>query len=114
MGTSTTANNNWGNGTDNRQGTMESGSGTADDAATRVRDTVDRVADSASEAASRLGDRAQDAADQVADTASEYASRFAETRDQVLEDARDYITANPLRTVGIAALTGFVLGRMMR
>ena len=29
-------------------------------------------------------------------------------------DARDYITAYPLRTIGIAAFTGFVLGRMMR
>ena len=113
MGTSTTANN-WANGTNNPQGSMESMSDTASDAAGKVRDTVDRVADNAADAAGRLGDRAEEAVDKLSDTASQYASRFTETRDQLLEDARDTITAYPLRTIGIAAFTGFVLGRMMR
>jgi ElaB/YqjD/DUF883 family membrane-anchored ribosome-binding protein len=112
MGTSTTANN-MGNGS-NLQGTIDTMADQAQGAAAGVRETVDRVADSASDAASRLGDRAQDAIEQVSDTASEYASRFAETRDRLMEDARDTITAYPLRTIGIAALTGYVLGRMMR
>jgi len=102
--------------------TNEPGNAARTDAA---RDTVNRVADAASETVDRWSATAQDAVERASDAASEYANRAANaasgyadqltgTGERLLEDARDYIGAHPLRTLGIAAAAGFLIGRMMR
>jgi ElaB/YqjD/DUF883 family membrane-anchored ribosome-binding protein len=50
----------------------------------------------------------------VSDSASDYAARLSDRSEQMLEDARDYIGAHPLATIGVAAAAGFLIGRMMR
>jgi ElaB/YqjD/DUF883 family membrane-anchored ribosome-binding protein len=83
-------------------------------AAGAARDTVSRVAGAASQTVDRLSTTAQDAVNRASDTATQYAGRVTETGERFIEDARDYIAANPLRTIGIAAAAGFLIGRMMR
>jgi ElaB protein len=102
--------------------TNDPGNATRTDAA---RETVDRLANAASETVDRWSANAEDAVERVSDAASEYtnraasaaseyAGRLGETGGHLVEDARDYIGAHPLRTLGIAAAAGFLIGRMMR
>jgi ElaB/YqjD/DUF883 family membrane-anchored ribosome-binding protein len=82
--------------------------------ADELRQGIDRLGDAASSTVARVADDAQQTVARVADSASEYAERFSATGEQLMEDARDYIAGNPLRSIGIAAAAGFVIARMMR
>lgn len=92
--------------------------GAARDAVNRVADaaseTVDRWSATAEDAVERASDAASGYVNQAASAASEYADRLTGTTERLMEDARDYIGAHPLRTLGIAAAAGFLIGRMMR
>jgi len=84
--------------------------GQADD----LREGIDRLGDAASSTVDRIAGEAQQTVDRVADSASEYAERFSAKGEQVMEEARDYIAGNPLRSIGIAAAAGFLIARIMR
>ena len=84
--------------------------GQADD----LREGIDRLGDAASSTVERVADDAQESVARVADSASEYAERFSATGEQLMDDARDYIASNPLRSIGIAAAAGFLIARIMR
>ena len=90
-----------------------------------TQETVNRLGDAASETVDRWSANAEDAVERASNAASEYTNRAANaasdyaeqlssTGQRLLEDARDYIGAYPLRTLGIAAAAGFLIGRMMR
>jgi ElaB/YqjD/DUF883 family membrane-anchored ribosome-binding protein len=76
--------------------------------------TVGRMGNRAREGVDRLATSAQDAASNIADSANEYAERVSATGAQLRDDAREYISAYPLRSVGIAAAAGYLLMRMLR
>jgi ElaB/YqjD/DUF883 family membrane-anchored ribosome-binding protein len=90
-----------------------------------AREAVNRIADAASETVDRWSANAEDAVERASDAASDYANRAANAAsgyagrltyrgERLIEDTRDYIGAHPLRTVGIAAAAGFLIGRLMR
>ena len=80
------------------------------DAAGRAREKIDQLSSAASETVDRWSSAAQD----TMDTASDYAGQLSERGERLLDDARDYIGAHPLATIGMAAAAGFLIGRMMR
>jgi ElaB/YqjD/DUF883 family membrane-anchored ribosome-binding protein len=100
--------------TSDRFGGMQNMSEHVDAGRQQLGEATDRAASAARETVDRLADTAAETVERVSDSASQYASRFAETRERLLEDARDYIAAHPLRTLSIAAAAGFLIGRMMR
>jgi len=79
-----------------------------------LREGMARLGDAASASVERVADDAHETVERVADSASEYAERFSATGEQLMEDARDYIAGNPLRSIGIAAAAGFLIARIMR
>ena len=83
-------------------------------AASFAREGVDRLSSAASSTVDRVAESAQDTVQQVTDSATEYAGRLSATGEHLIEDARDYIAANPLRTILIAAGAGFLIARMLR
>ncbi|HSV18273.1 MAG TPA: hypothetical protein VLR71_07670 [Casimicrobiaceae bacterium] len=90
---------------------------TAIDAGTGAQDagrTVGRTGNRAREGMDDLATSAQDAASSMGDAANEYVERASATGAQLLDDARDYIGAYPLRSIGIAAAAGYLLMRMLR
>jgi ElaB/YqjD/DUF883 family membrane-anchored ribosome-binding protein len=100
--------------TGDRPGAMDDLSQNVDSARQAFGEATDRVANTARETVDRVADRATQTVDRVSGAASEYASQFSDTGERLLEDARDYIAAHPLRTLGMAAAAGFVIGRMLR
>lgn len=70
-----------------------------DRAASVVHETVDKVAGAATQAAENLS------------TKSEY---FKDAQNQLAEDCRLYLRDHPLRALGMAAVAGFVVSRLLR
>lgn len=81
-----------------------------DKAAGAARPAIDRAAQYAHQAV----DRAADAAAPAAEWVSEKSSQLRVTQKQMVDDACNYVSANPLTSVGIAAALGFLLGRLVR
>jgi ElaB/YqjD/DUF883 family membrane-anchored ribosome-binding protein len=69
----------------------------------RATETIDRIASSAHDTVDRLSARAASVADRMGSGSAQY-----------YDQTREYVVANPMRTVGIAVLAGFLLGRLMR
>jgi len=81
-----------------------------DKAAEAARPAVDRAAQYAHEAV----DRAVNAAAPAAQWVSEKSEKLRVTQKQMVDDTCNYISANPLTSVGLAAAIGFLIGRMAR
>ena len=84
---------------------VDSIAGAADDAARRAEPAIDRVAAMAHQAVDT-------AASVVAPTATWLAEQGATlkvTQKRVVADTCNYVAANPMKSVGIAAMAGFVL-----
>ena len=84
---------------------VDSIAGAADDAARRAEPAIDRVAAMAHQAVDT-------AASVVAPTATWLAEQGATlkvTQKRVVADTCNYVSANPMKSVGIAAMAGFVL-----
>jgi ElaB/YqjD/DUF883 family membrane-anchored ribosome-binding protein len=84
--------------------------GAADEAASKARPAIDQVAAMAHQAV----DRAAGAAAPTADWLTEQGENINARQKQLLADTRDYISANPLKAVGIALVAGCVLSRLIR
>jgi ElaB/YqjD/DUF883 family membrane-anchored ribosome-binding protein len=69
----------------------------------RATETIDRLATTAHDKVDRISARAASVADRVGNSGGQY-----------YEQTREYVVANPMRTLGIAVLAGFLLGRLMR
>ena len=75
-----------------------------------ARPAVERVATAAHETVTKVADVAAHAAESLA-TKSDYL-RDAQT--QLAEDCRLYLRDHPVKTLGFAAIAGFVLSRLLR
>ena len=90
--------------------TVNALAGAADEAARRARPAIDRVAAMAHQAV----DTAAGAAAPTADWLAEQSESLLATQKKVVADTRSYISAHPLKSVGIAVVAGFLLSRFIR
>lgn len=81
----------------------------ADHAARKAKPTIDRAAAMAHQAV----DTAAGAAGPTADWLAEQGDRLMATQRKLVEDSCNYVSANPLKSVGIAVLAGFILSRIV-
>jgi ElaB/YqjD/DUF883 family membrane-anchored ribosome-binding protein len=82
---------------------------TADEAARKVKPRIDKVAAMAHEAVDKAAGAASDTADKL--TARGESLNAAQKK--LVEDTCSYVSANPLKSVGIAVLAGFLLARIV-
>ncbi len=83
---------------------------TADDAARKVKPAIDKVAAMTHQAVDEVARAAAPSADWLA----EQGDRLNATRKKLAADTCSYVSANPLKAVGIAAVAGFLLSRILR
>ena len=81
---------------------------TINKAADAVRPAVDRIANGAHQAVDRMADVASHAAE----TLNVRSAQIREAQEKVAGQARSYVSAHPLATVGIALAAGFLLSRL--
>lgn len=84
--------------------------GAADEAADKAKPVIDQVA----AMAHQVVDRAAGAAAPTAEWLTEQGENINARQKQLVADTRDYVSANPLKAVGMAVVAGFVLGRLIR
>lgn len=82
--------------------------GAVDQAAGKAKPAIDKAA----QFAHQTVDKAAGAAAPAAAWISEKTEVLKVTQKQVLDDTCNYVSAHPLRSVGIAAAVGFVIGRL--
>jgi ElaB/YqjD/DUF883 family membrane-anchored ribosome-binding protein len=89
-------------------------------ASAAAHNTVDKVADAARPALDRLASGAHATVDKLAGAASSAAEVLGEkgeqlklSQERLLENTTSYIRANPVTSLGIAVLAGFVLSRLL-
>lgn len=68
-----------------------------DKSAHRAHETIDMVADAAKHASDNISDKAHD---------------LKELEEKWLKSATDYVRANPVKSIGIAAAGGYILSRI--
>jgi hypothetical protein len=84
--------------------------GAADEAARKAKPAIDQVAAMAHQAV----DKAAGAAAPTTDWLTEQGESINATQKQLVADTRSYVSANPLKAVGIAMVAGFLLSRLIR
>lgn len=84
--------------------------GAADEAARNVKPAIERVAAMAHQAV----DKAAGAAAPTADWLTEQRDSLNATQKKLVEDSCNYVSANPLKSIGIALAAGFMLSRIIR
>ena len=84
--------------------------GAADEAASKAKPAIDQVAAMAHQAV----DKAAGAAAPTVDWLTEQGESINAPQKQLVADTRSYVSANPLKAVGMAVVAGFVLGRLIR
>ena len=82
----------------------------ADKVAGKVKPAIDHVA----AMAHQVVDKAATAAGPTADWLAEQGASLNATQKKVVEDTCSYISANPLKAIGVALATGFLLSRILR
>lgn len=82
----------------------------ADEAARTVKPTIDRVA----AMAHQVVDKAAGAAAPTADWLAQQSESLNATQKKLLEDSCGYVSANPLKSIGVALAAGFLLSRILR
>jgi ElaB/YqjD/DUF883 family membrane-anchored ribosome-binding protein len=83
--------------------------GAADEAARKAKPAIARVAAMAHQAV----DKAAGAAAPTADWLSEQGENFNATQKKLVADTCSYVSANPLKALGIAVVAGFLLSRVI-
>jgi ElaB/YqjD/DUF883 family membrane-anchored ribosome-binding protein len=84
--------------------------GAADEAARKAQPAIDRAAELAHHAV----DKAADVAAPAAEWLGEQGESLMATQKKLVDDARKYVEANPLKSVAIALVAGLVIGRIVR
>ena len=84
--------------------------GAADEAASKAKPAIDQVAAMAHQAV----DKAAGAAAPTVDWLTKQGESVNASQKQLVADTRSYVSANPLKAVGMAVIAGFVLGRIIR
>ena len=91
-------------------GAVNTAAKAADDTLIKAKPVIDRVAESTHQAITK-------AAGVVAPTAEwlkEQSENVKVTQQKLLSDAREHVTANPLKAMMIALAAGLLVGRLMR
>jgi ElaB/YqjD/DUF883 family membrane-anchored ribosome-binding protein len=81
-----------------------------DEAARKVQPTIDRVTSMAHQAT----DKVSSAGGQTADWVNEQSEQLILTQKKVVDDTYKYISANPLKAIGIALVAGVLISRIVR
>jgi ElaB/YqjD/DUF883 family membrane-anchored ribosome-binding protein len=81
----------------------------ADDATRKVKPAIERVAAYAHQAVDKAADVASPAADWIGDKGKDLKA----TQQKLMDDTCAYVKANPLKSVGIALVAGFLLSRII-
>ena len=81
-----------------------------DDAARKAKPAIDRAATLAHDAADKL----KGASAQTADWMSEKTESLSATQKKLVEDACAYVSANPLKSIAMAAAAGYVLSKILK
>lgn len=89
---------------------VDSIAGAADGAIRKVQPAIDHVATMAHQAV----DKVAGAAAPTADWLAEQGEALNATQKKLMSDTCGYVSANPLKSIGIAVLAGFVLSRIIR
>lgn len=89
---------------------VNSMAGAADEAARTVKPAIDRVAAMAHQAV----DKAAGAAAPTADWLAEQGESLNATQKKLVEDTCSYVSAHPLKSIGVALAAGFLLSRLTR
>src|SRR5688572_8120197 len=89
---------------------VNSVAGAAEEAARKAKPAIDRVAAMAHQAV----DKAAGAATPTADWLSEQRDSLNVAQKKLVADTCSYISANPLKSVGMALTAGFLLSRIIR
>ena len=84
--------------------------GAADEAARKAQPAIDHVAAMAHQAV----DKVAGAAAPTAQWLAVKGENLNVTQKKLVADTRGYVSANPLKSVGIAAVAGFLLSRLIR
>ena len=84
--------------------------GAADEAARKAKPAIDQVAAMAHQAV----DKAAGAAAPTADWLAEQGDSLNATQKKLVADTCSYVSANPLKAIGIALVAGFLLSRLIR
>ena len=84
--------------------------GAADNAVGKAKPAIDKVVAMAHQAV----DKAAGAAAPTADWLTEQGESINAKQKQLVADTRNYVSANPLKSVGIAMVMGFLLSRLIR
>jgi ElaB/YqjD/DUF883 family membrane-anchored ribosome-binding protein len=91
-------------------GVVDSIAGAADEAARRAKPAIDHAAAMAHQAV----DKAASAVAPAADWLTEQGENLNTTQKKLVADTCSYVSAHPLKSVGIAVLAGFLLSRFIR
>lgn len=90
----------------------------ADDATRRVKPAIDRVSALALDRVSALAHHAVDkvagAAAPTADWLTEQGETLNSSQKKLVDDTCSYVSANPLKSIGVALAAGFLLSRIIR
>ena len=89
---------------------VDSMASAADAAARKAKPAIDKVAAMAHQAV----DKAAEAAGPAADWLTEQGDSLNATQKKLVADTCSYISAHPLKSVGIAVVAGFLLSRLFR
>ena len=81
-----------------------------DNAANKAKPIISRAADTAHQAV----DKAVKLAEAPAEWIGKKSQDLKGTQEKFVTDARDYISASPIKAVAIAVAAGLVIGRLMR
>ena len=88
---------------------VDSMASAADEAARKAKPAIDKVAAMAHQAV----DKAAGAAGPTADWLAEHRDSINATQKKFVDDTCTYVSANPLKAIGIAAVAGFLLSRII-
>jgi ElaB/YqjD/DUF883 family membrane-anchored ribosome-binding protein len=72
-----------------------------------------RSVERAAEGAHETVDKIADATHQAADAIGEKGAQLQDLQEEWMENAREYINKNPVKSVGIAIAGGFLLSRLL-
>jgi ElaB/YqjD/DUF883 family membrane-anchored ribosome-binding protein len=73
----------------------------------------DEAVERAAEGAHETVDKIADATHKAADAIGEKGAQLQDLQEEWLENAREYINKNPVKSVGIAIAGGFLLSRLL-
>lgn len=90
--------------------TVDSTADAAEDAADKVAPAIEQIAQKAHQAV----DSAVEAATPTAAWLAEHGEELQASQRRLVSDTCSYVSAHPIKSLGIAVLTGYVLGRILR